>query len=240
MSELLKLIKSEEKRLNDTDKIKDSVGILYNLIFIKNSLPNYNETYQDIKKFFDLYFEAIKISGYGYDHLNIGKIEKLINLLNSREMISVLQYAISVSARELPEHDRNWFIEKQHSCEINIALAEKKYSMYPKLLFIYTSQNIKRLFLALFALLLTTNLILLPNPYNELTIFEIQYEKYSENFLGNHFLNIISMFADIKNGFEIKPQNWVGLIYIVIGKTFFALLIVNFIYRKISDKINLK
>ena len=72
------------------------------------------------------------------------------------------------------------------------------------------------------------------------TNYNKQLIEHLNNFIVNHFLNMCSLFADIDNDLKINPLNWLGVLLIIFSKIIFILLIVNFIYRKLSDKIAVK
>jgi hypothetical protein len=238
MNQIEDLITNEENKLKNDLAPNEAINILYNLISLKNRIHKTKDNYKDIKSFINYYIDVIKFSDYGYDVINYEKIEKLINLLEYKEQISVLQYAISVTKRELPEHNKEWFVEKKHKCEIDHIWSQKTINLFPKAFFLYSGLNISRLLLTLLLFFLLTCLILLPSPKFFFPFFNITYDNYSESFIINHFLNIFSLFADIDNDFKIKPINWFGLISLVLGKISFIILIVNFFYRKITDKIS--
>jgi len=234
------IIRADEQKLKECSNPNNGLNILYNLIILKNKDSNKKENYKDFKKFIDFYIEVVKLSDYGYDKLNHNKIEKVLNFLNFEEQISALNYAISVSARELPEHDKNWFIERKNKAEVQNILCKKQFRYYPKALLLVCSYSIFRLFLIVLCFLLLVFVLLLPASDPSYSIFKITYENYSSNFLVNHLLNILSHFSDIDNNFKIEPMNWFALILLILGKLLFILIIVNFIYRKITDKINIK
>ena len=198
-------------RDRDNTSPEVAVSILYNLISLKNKINRKNDNYKDIKQFLDYYINFIKSANYGYDNFNYEKIEKLLLLLNPAEQVTLLQYAISITYRELPEYDREWFLERKYQAEIDSIINSKDYKFYPKALFLFCGQSIKRVFLTLGVFFLFISLILLPAPIKCLVLFKLSYENYSSNFIFNHLLNILSLFADIDNDLVIEPINWIGL-----------------------------
>ena len=240
MTTIDEIIKSEELKLNQSISAKESSDILYNLIFIKKKTNPYNNKYKDIKKFFNLYIKSKNDENFGYENLNYKKIDKLINLLKPAEKPVIIDYFISILIREFPEANREWFIAKKHDCEISLIINEKKYMQYPKLLFLFFGKNIIRLIIALFSLFLLTSLFLLPALNDFFIIFNIQYENYSDLFYFNHVLNTLSLFSGLSNNLKITPINWFGLLVLIFGKILFIILIVNFIYIKITDKMSIK
>lgn len=231
------LVIIETQKLEISISANEKASILFNIIKINFDSGNIAENYKNIKEFMNYYVEAIKSLDYGYDNFNYKKIDQLLITLSAEEQISILQYITSISARELPEHDRSWFIEKKHNAEIKHIIKANFYSLYPKAFLLYFGQSVSRLIFILISLLTLTSLILLPSPFKEMEILFVQFEKYSEVKLWNHIFNTFSLFADLDNNLKITPMNWKGLFLIIVGKFFFLTIIINFIYLKLSDKI---
>ncbi len=234
------LIKEEYKKLADSKTESEKSNVLYNIIKLKINVSSTEGLYKDIKQFIDTYIETIKLADYGYDNYNYSKINQLINYLPSSQQISILQYIISVSSRELPEHDRAWFITRKHKSEIKEIFESRNYVLYPKTAFLYLGQSITRLLLGLFILFIITCLILLPAPIESLEILEVTIENYSQHSILNHIMNVLTLFADLDNCLKVEPIGLSGLLIIIIGKFLFVILIINFFYFKISDKISQK
>lgn len=234
------IIAEEYKKLSASKNESEKSNILYNIIKLKVKSSQSDGLYKDIKQFSDLYIETIKLADYGYDNYNYSKIDQLIEYLPLNEQISILQYIISVSARELPEHERTWFITRKHKSEIKQIIESKNYILFPKTIFLYLGQSIFRLFIGLSVLFIITCLILLPAPVDSLAIFEISYENYSHNSVLNHTMNVLALFADLENNLKVEPIGLFGLMLIIIGKLLFITFIINFFYFKISDKISQK
>jgi hypothetical protein len=234
------IIKDEYKKLSDSINESEKSNVLYNIIMLKVKLSQTDGLYKDIKQFSDSYIETIKMADYGYDNYNYSKIEQLIQYLPSNEQISILQYITSVSARELPEHDRTWFVTRIHQSEIKQIFESKNYIQYPKTVFLYLGQSVVRLLLGLTVLFIITCLILLPASIDSFAIFEVSYEIYSQNSMLNHIMNVLALFADLNNNLKVEPIGLFGLLVIIIGKLLFITFIINFFYYKISDKISQK
>ncbi len=240
MNKIYDLITSEENKLHTNISCTHKINIIFNLIDLKNENGHTSDNYKLSKCFITNYIESIKIEDYGYDNFNFLKIEKILGYLNPSERFSFLQYCSSVMAKELPDHNREWFIEQKNKSEFKCILCERNFRKYPKAFFLYFGMNLWRLSLILFIFYLIVYFFLLPAPYNSWSIFEITYENYSNNFYINHFLNILSLFSDLNNNFIISPEKPIGLFLIVISKISFIVLLVNFIYRRFTDKISLK
>jgi hypothetical protein len=211
---------------------------LYNLILLKRSINDETEIYKLSKTFIINYISLLKESDYGYDTFNYEKIEKILCCIDYKAQISLLQFIISNMTKELPEYDKEWFVLKKNRIQIKDILQDFKLNKTLKLTALFAGLNIYTLFIALSLVFLTTYIILLPSPFSFLEIFEIKYDKYSSCFIVNHFLNILTLFADFDNEFKITPLNWFGTIMMVFGKVMFIILIVNFVFTKITNKIS--
>ena len=230
----------EYGKLGSAISESEKSNILFNIVKLKTKSDQVDNLYQDIKKFIDAYIESIKLADYGYDNFNYKKIEQLIECLPFNQQISILQYIISVTSREFPEHDRTWFVTRKHKSEIDQIIENRDYLLYPKTVFLFLGQSITRLIVGLGLLFLLTSVLLLPSPIEGMAIFDVTYENYSQNAFLNHLMNVLTLFADIENNFKIEPINLTGLLLLILGKTVFITFIVNFLYFKISDKISQK
>ena len=180
---LSEIIYNEENSLKNSKSPNESVNILYNLIKLYHKNNQKDDVYKNIKKFMVFYIELIKDADYGYDNFNYNKINDVLSLTSAEERISILQYIISVSSRELPEHGREWFVLRKHNAEISNIKENRQYKLYFRMALLYLGQSINRLiivFILFFALVFTA---LLPSPFESITIFKIKYELYSNNFI---------------------------------------------------------
>lgn len=232
------------KILEQSESIKNitspSIGTnwLYNLILLKRSINDKTEIYKLSKSFIIHYIALIKESDFGYDTFNYDKIEKILGCIDYKSQISLLQFIISNMTKELPEYDKEWFVLKKNRIQIKDILQDFKLSKTLELTSLFAGLNIYTLIVTLSLVFLITSIILLPSPNSFFEIFEIKYDTYSTCFILNHFLNILTLFADFDNEFKITPLNWFATIIMVAGKVMFIILIVNFVFTKITDKIS--
>lgn len=240
MQSIASIISEEEKKLDTNSNPSHRINILFNLVILKNKSGLKQDNYKDFKKFIEHYIEVVKLSDYGYDKLNHNKIEKLLSFLNYEEQISALNYAISVSARELPEHDKDWFIQRKHKAEIAHIFKSKNFDQYLRGCMLYCGTSLNRLLLMVVGFFTLVVITLLPAVNKDYVLFNVSYENYSQSFFLNHLLNILTHLADVDNNFKVDPINWFGVLLLVLGKVLFIFIVVNFVYRKISDKLNIK
>ncbi len=227
-----------EESIEDINSPSEAVNKIYSLILLKKTVNAENEIYKLSKLFIVNYVEVIKNSDYGYDTFNYEKVEKILNCLNYKSQISILLFIISNMTKELPEYDKDWFICKKNSVQIKDILQNFKVKNVFKLISLFSGLNILTLFSTLLIVFFFTSIILLPSPLNFCEIFEIKYENYSSDFITNHLLNILTLFADLDNDFKVKPLNGVAILMMLFSKIIFIILIVNFVYVKITEKIN--
>jgi|GEM_PF-1823541 len=240
-NELIEIVRKEQERLKMSTNPNEEVNILNNLIVIKHNNPQIileNTIYVCIKMLINKYVELIKINDFGYDLFCYSKLFKVISFLNYSEQLSILNYLFSVLDKEFPQIEKECLIRFIKVVKIDKIFSEKEYKNFPQALLLYSSLDIKTLVISLFLFILLVIIILLPACFESMEIFKIKYESYSDNFVINHVLNVLTLFGDIKNGFVVTSSNIFGVILQLFGKITFILLIVNFIYKKISDKIS--
>ena len=240
---LQKIIDSEKAKLNCVISPIEKVNILYNLIAIKQNFPDIhfeNNIYVDIKALINNYVDVVKSNDYGYDFFCYSKLFRAINQLNYRERLSVLNYLNSTVAREFPDFDRAVIIDFIKKVKIEKIVKDKDIAKFPQAFILFSSLDIEKLLLVLAVFFILTVIILLPAPFGWMELFEIDYHHFSNSFILNHILNIFSLFGGFSNGMEIIAINSMGVLLLLVGKIAFVLLIVNFVYKKIADKISIK
>jgi hypothetical protein len=231
------ILENEIQLLNSINTNFQKSSIIYNIISLLAHENKVDEIYRYFKMFIDNYISEMKSNDFGYDTFNYEKIDKLLNLISYERQISILQYFISVAARELPEYERNWFLKRKHIAEIHFNLTTNFFFGLPNVVLLYFGLSLKHLLVGLVLIFMFTSIILLPVSNPKSALFFIEYESFTSNFVANHFLNILSIFSTNESKFKIVPLNGYGLILQLIGKLFFTVFIINFIYFKISDKI---
>ncbi|KAF2515887.1 hypothetical protein EYY60_01845 [Flavobacterium zhairuonense] len=215
----------------------EGVNMVYNLILLKGTLQDKSDLYPLSKKFFKYYIEVIKSSNYGYDTFNFTKIENVLNQMDLKLQISILQFVISNMTKELPEYDKDWFVCQKNKIQLRDLVCNLEIKNFFKIIALFSGLNFATLLFTLSLVFILVFLILLPTKIECCQLFEIKYDNYSSNFYGNHFLNILTLFADFDNDFKIKPLSWFATILMVMAKITFITIIVNFLYVKLTDKL---
>ena len=234
---ITELISKGELRYKKSKSIYEKIGIKYNLIILKYEHGHRESIYINVKEFIELEVQLIKSAQYGYDSINREKLSNILNFLRYEEQISAIKFALSVLKKELPEMDKDWLYNKREITEVKMIFSKRKFEEYPKALLLYTGISIKNLLIVFITLFTLVYCIFLPAQFSCFHLFSITYEYYSPIFYLNHLFNVITLFCGFDNNFKIQPLNGIGIFILAFGKIAFILLIVNFIYRKISDKI---
>lgn len=240
MNTIESFLKSEESRFGTETNPNVKIGILFNLITLKNDKGITVSNYLDIKELVHLYFETIKCNSFGYDEMNHQKLNNLFLLLTPNERLSLIQYTLSMYSKELPEHNKDWLLAAKYMAEIDLIILNKSYARYPKIILLYSSTGFGRLFLLLTLLVILLTVILLPAPFVSWRLFSLDYYTYTDIFLWNHLLNVLSYLSGLDAHFEVTPLNPSGLILFMCLRLLIAVVIVNFIYTKILDRISVK
>lgn len=233
-----KLIEIEEENIRQSKDSNEIVNRIYNLIFIKHEEKF--SIYTDIKTFIKYYTKLVETNKYGYDSLCYDKAFKVIDLLPYNERISLLNFLISTIVREYPEFEIETIQTKIKTIKIKTIFVEKEWLKIPNAILLWSSLRLSTLFFVLLLFIVIVYVILLPAPTFFTPLFEIKHANYSNNLHLNHILNVLSLFVGIDNSCEIRALNPLGLIELMVGKIVFILVIVNFVYKKITDKISIK
>ena len=215
----------------------EGVNMLYNLIVLKGSIQDKNDLYKLSKIFFKYYIEVIKNSNYGYDTFNFSKVKNVLNQMDLKSQASILQFVISNMTKELPEYEKDWFICEKNKIQLKDLVYNFQLKNFFKIVALFSGLSFYSLLFTLGLVFVFVSVILLPAKFESCQLFEIKYDNYCNDFYMNHFLNVLTLFADFDNDFKIRPLSWFATILMIIAKITFVTIIVNFIYVKITDKI---
>lgn len=240
MDQIEELIIAESETLSHSDIPSVCLNIQFNLIALKNINKKHEDNYCDVKKLINYSVENLKSGAFGYDAINYSKIENVLNYLSHKERVSVLKYGLSILTKELPEYDKEWFIRRINVEKIADIFKNKEILNYPKAFFLYCSLNITHLTLVFLVSFFIVYLVLLPTRNVYFQLFELDYQPYSNDFLYNHALNVLTLFSGLSNGLIIRPLSPFAVLIIIFSKVLFIVIIVNFVYRKVTDKISIK
>ena len=75
--------------------------------------------------------------------------------------------------------------------------------------------------------------VLLPTPIEKNQIFDIQFKELHDNYILNHFFNIISLIFETSENIQVEPKTNTGIIVLALFKLCYITFVVNFLYQKI-------
>lgn len=232
--------------------IRDEIerkNTLFNRLFSKFQTnlrkdPNYIkfEAFKDMKIIFDLYSKIYSFRSYSYNEVSIKTFSKLtanFDCHRKKELyeylaIKLIQEGNSEKIDEIQEYIRNleisclWDdIKKGKSIICSLLSIILKISAY----------NLWTLLLTCIIYVLLASVIYSPAPYAWMQVLELKLESYSDNNFFNRILNTLAHIFNLDNKMKITPTNWKGVFLLVVGKAFFILVIINYVVKKIMNKI---
>lgn len=234
------LINQQEQLIKNSSDPGFALNTQYNVIALKQNAFPERSLYAEIKTLVHFYVEYIKHAEFGYDYVNVEKLNKLIDALAIDEQASLIEYTISNFTRELPDLNHDWLLQKKRAIDIEYLFKQHKFTSSVKAIFLYTGTNTISLFTTLVFLFLLTSIVLLPAISDDHVLFKISYHHYTEGYLLNHFMNIIGLFADLEIGMSVEPLNWVAFLLMVLCKILYITFIANYIYIQIIDRLSTK
>lgn len=225
--------------LLSSEKTKDNSQILYNLIFAKNKFNLLNEhqsLYLDVKQFVENYITASDSQDYGYDEILLEKIYNIICFLELKQEISIM-YAVK-RMYYIRGYDTNDIMQKINKLEMKLAFNERHIF---KTIRLWMSSSICALMLTYLLYVIIVSCVLLPAPIESMEIFEVSLKKYHDSQCVNHIMN---SFAILTGNDDIKPQiipiGVKGVLVYCLGVLLFYLLLVNYVFKKIENFIQIK
>ncbi len=235
MNEKDYLVKFYEERKEKMYSL--NTQLIFSIIQIKKKnfkLKNFNQSiYLDVKEFAHNYINSVERKDFGYDTLDISKLESAINSLeNPKERNTISIHII----RELHKKGLTDEVDsfKSYSNKIRTQSLKSKsgFKNYLNLISHLCSYNLRTISILLLLCFIGTYIILLPAPFSDMAIFKIYYFDYSNSFCVNHFLNLLVSIFDLEDEKFIKPLNGFGVIILSFLKLTYILLIANYLYKQ--------
>lgn len=219
-------------------------GLYFSIIQIKKHIPSLrnvgNSIYIDAKQFISIYINSIEERDLGYDIIDTNKILKCIELVEDKhEQLLLAQNSYRLlKASGFEEESKK--IKKIVNIKKTSLLKNEPFcfSKYIKLLLHLSTYNIFTIILTIFFLFTVSFIVLLPAPFEKWEIYKVTYHSYSEVFIINHFVNILTNVFAIDNQFKIETNSLFGIFSIIILKFFYVIFIVNYLYKKVIDILN--
>lgn len=233
-----KLIEDIEQSLKGKCTLTEKSCLLLNLIQLNIDLERQDKIYPIMKSYFFFHLKSVKNSAHGYDKVNLEKLNELINSLPVKQKVSFLDYCVSLVKLNHTEETLDWLLDKRHKCRAEYLWKEKSVNKKLLSILLLASSNVRNLIITIILIFFIVSLILAPSPCEQLSIFEIQYHDYSDSLFLNHIANMLTMFLDFDNDLKVSPSGFVSLLFLAMAKIIYILLIVNFIYLRLVDKLS--
>ena len=189
--------------------------------------------YQDIREFFKSYVDAIEEQKSNYYILNENTVLTKLRLLSIEDQLSILNFLKRLLKQHAFDTDYKWLQKLLQKKQIEKCKLKFNLSTAPKIAILYSTLNLKFLFVALLIIYLLYSILLLPARFKSLELFEVEYVKYHSNSIANHFLNTLLSFLQIDTDFTLTPINTGGVILLI----FIKLMILTVIFKYLSKEI---
>lgn len=247
MSQLIeKISKQLEKeifKLENATTNYEKLNIGFNIVQLKidsndNSIKK--DLFLEIRNLIKYSVGSIDESYHGYysltdEHSN--KILEKISCLSLQEQISLIKFfnrTLKLSGY-YEEADK---LEKQIAWrELKLLTKPLKVKNINQAILRFSTLNVLTLCLSLFFIYIIYTVILLPAPFKWMTLFQVEYKSYSENFILNHFANTILEFCQIESDFKVFPNSVLGVCAIVFIKILLLVLIFNYFLSELKQKL---
>lgn len=224
-------------------------NMLFNRLFTKyqSSLrkdPNYIkfEAFKDMKIIFELYAKIYSFRSYSYNEVSIETFSKLTSSFDchrNKELyeylaIKLIQEGNDEKIDEIQKHIRG--LEISCLCD-NIKNRKSITYNLLNLLLKLSAYNLWTLLLTCVMYVLLASVIYSPAPYPWMQALELKFTTFNGNNFFNSILNTLAHIFNLDNKMKVTPTNWRGVILLVVGKSFFILVIINYVVKKIMNKI---
>lgn len=236
------LIDDQYSKINETENSQNLVDLYYTLIQLKFDNPEYRDRNfsirNDLKKFFVSYLKSYEASQFGYDYIST---KKILAILSNFDDDDIKYQFYNFGYRKfltsgLDDESRIFQKEiKKIRIRRNLAWSPDKII---GLFFDLSSYNLYSLVLSLLFFASIYVIILVPTDNHLLHCFEIEYQDFSSNAVTNHILNCLTSLFAIKPAMEVKVLNIFGIGLLILGKVIFYVIVVNFVLRRLIDKLN--
>lgn len=246
LKQLLEKKETEIRVINPSSDPSSFFHSLNHIIEIKNQLQMlgyFYEIYSDLKKAIKYYFNVIEEKQFGYDVFRFDLILKRIKYTPLSQQIELLSYLKRLLII-------NEYHEILNACDKEINKAKlsflkesfsikktKTYKNIIKIILLWSSLSIYNLLISLFVFFAISYLFFLPAPFGFMEVIKIHYEQYSNIFILNHAMNILSMFFNLDEKMKVIGTNFVGLSVVIFGKICFVVLIINYIVKEILNQL---
>lgn len=223
--------------------ITSKAELYYSLLFIKSN-EGITDNYSDAKYFIKYYIGSIDDKTFGYDNLNIEKINGCLYLFGHEQRLFLYKFLKKNLVKYHFEKEWKVFETAFYKCQNAILIEKKFWYLHPisivKFAYNKTIYSYKYLFLLFLFVILTDYLLLLPNPFSfDISLFKIKYQEICNPFPLNHLANILLGLLEIDSDFKVIPLNFLGTIFILVGKILKTVFVVKYLADKIVNKLDI-
>lgn len=223
--------KMQDDRISSNDKLH-AINCLIQIKKRKNEKDE--DLYWLTKELIKLYILGVSEKRYaGYDNLNLNRILKFVSFFELNQEINLLKFA----SRTLKFNE---YEEEAHQIDVILNRKELPYTwkVYGfkrpfKLLFHLTTFNFISVVLSILLIPILGILIFYPFNFRIVHLFNVSYQCFNDNIIINHISNCLMTFVGME-GIVIEPTGILGAIIILIGKTMFFVIVLNFLLDKMS------
>lgn len=226
----------EGKKLTDKNKL----NIINTIISIKREnidLMNHNLNYSvDVKKYMNVLCSLEETTPVNYDNIKITQFEQVLEVLNFRDRISLLNYFL----RQLRNHNFEDEIIKCQKLKTRITFKHRIKKWYnPKNAFLliadFPTYSLVLLMTSILFIFIIYFVFTLPAIAPIFIFYKVEYSKFSDSFLLNHLLNTISGILQLDTDFRVKPINYKGIILSIVAKIAFFMIVTNYLLSKFIE-----
>jgi len=243
MKNLKSLIDKQYQYLSrDNITVKNKCNILNNIIELKLKNESYKNSGQQISKDFKLYFKNLVLleedTSTLYDSIKLNKIKDQLKKVEFNQQLDLLRYF----KRKLKIAGYESYYSSVAEIEYDLKIDFYKNKWYhPKnlynLILTYPLNGLKNICICLFLTYLLFSLFTLPAFHDSLGLFDIEYHKYSNNYIINHFANTLGFLFGFDSDFSITPVNVLALLLSIAVKAIFIIVVLNVLINKALDYI---
>ncbi|MES2656336.1 MAG: hypothetical protein V4620_12150 [Bacteroidota bacterium] len=234
------LIQYEERYLNSTND-DDKFNYLNLIINVKRD--NNINCYKEFKKYIDLYLMTLKGNIFKYDSFDFDQIKKKLSFFSDEEQNDLYNYLKIKLIQDNNESDLKKVKNEINIIQLRLIKKAKFWFFRPKSVFkfllIISSFNILSIVLSMILMFILEITILLPTNNINHQFFKISYIDYSDFYIWNHILNILSYTFEIDSEIKIVPVNFLGLFIMIFIKIIKWSVILNYLVKNLQSKIEI-
>lgn len=237
--DIKQIIESSYKEIEKSSEDQKS-NLLFNIIQIKSENRQFekinNSLYIDIKCFIECYINSLNNEDYGYDVVDLKKIEIAIKSEKSKSAkYELSEFCIRCLKSNNHESLVDKFKIKNLKFKFFSTLEKPGIINFFKSILILTSFNLLSLFITV-SFLVSLTILLLHEAYIPcFELYQIKYDAFSTNLMINKLLNVIAKPFGIAENFKLIPQNEYAVLLLIFLKSLYLIFIGNFIIERFKE-----